>query len=279
MFYGLSSLTPQQKMRLSIGHCADAMHLAGTMYQGASTEEHKAQLSAHMDHLAGHIGHLAQEAKRLGIEGGEEGEDEGYLSALPAEVKEKCSVAGKVGRQFGLSALALTSAISRTLGEQDIEVLPVRATAVRDDLADARERIRRAGSSAAETITAQRKAKITELCAAGLMSPATAQEAEGLDPASGQKVAQPWSPQQLSMYEKGRRESGAALPGEGQGSSSAAGGHAQPAMEEGTSAADEALTLSELTGCSLADARAQLAANKKGLFGPDAMKATQQGRN
>lgn len=281
MFYGLNSLTPQQKMRLSIGHCADAMHLAGAMYQGTSSEEHKKALEQHMGHLAEHIGHLAQEAKRLGIEGGDEGQDEDYLSVLPTEVKEKCSAAGKAGRSFGLSALALTSAVSRTLGAEDFEALAVKATAVRDDLADARERLKRVGSSAAETLAAQRKAKIAELCAANLMSPATAQEAEGLDPASGAKVAQPWSLQQLSMYERGRRESGAALPGETGAAlgTSSAGGHAAPGLEEGTSHADEAQTLSEITGCTLAEARAQLSANKKGLYGPDAIKATSPGRN
>lgn len=270
-------------MRHAIGHCADGMMMSGHLARMAKEPEEKADHLGNVKHLAGHMGELVKHAMKA------------HMSEMPGDEFDSDSLsllgehadAFKAGAKFaGPRAVVSLDQIMASLDVKSAaEIVPA--------LSEIKERATNATKIAKDNgnnNSAACAAKIAELqktldpngCA--YMSPVTAQEALGLNPATGKADdarRKPWTMLQLTSFEtraKGREQlsvhAGVSIVPSPTENPAPKQGAVDPTVSLGSTSALDLERLQEMNpDASLETLKNIAAASARGEHGPASVKA------
>ncbi len=303
------SLSPEDLVMIRMGQCADSLFLSATLAKKASGEDRE-MFTAQMATSVKCLGELASYAAKLAMPGLSDTEvmaavDQDELSLLSVEHKTAYLAVAKFKPLRGVQAL---SSAMVQLGVDSPDKMRPAIVDLQEQVKDRDAQVERALKLAGSNVGAARTAKIADLQKRGLMSAATAQEAEGLDPVTGKPrmvtlmaggkptPARPWTMGELEDFAKRAEErlkQGAAAQaslsalsgGSGVGAPApSAAPAAQPPALPSPGEPTQVITEDEIDfviaavqqsggTCTRDQAMAQLKKNKAGLFGPAAATA------
>lgn len=301
------SLSPEDLVMIRMGQCAEGLFLSATLAKkasGADREMFAAQMTASVKCM----GELASYAAKLAMPGLSDTEvmatvDQDELSLLSVEQKTAYLAMAKYKPLRGVQAL---SSAMVQLGVDAPEKLRSAIADLQEQVKDRDAQVESALKLAGSNVGAARAAKIADLQKRGLMSAATAQEAEGLDPVSGKPrmvtlmaggkpvQARPWTMGELDDFAaraEQRLKQGAATQASLAALSGGVGAPAPSSAPTPTPPAlpspgepSQVITEDEIDfviaavkqsggSCTREEAMAQLKKNKAGMFGPAAATA------